>query len=157
MTEEWKDIEDFDGRYQISNHGRVRGQTGLVLALHKERYLQVALRKAGSRKQYHPRVHNLVAHHFIGPRPSDMVVDHIDANKENNHVTNLRYVSKSMNSRHKPNRRRGVSLHRRSGMWVTFIKIDGKSTNLGYRWDKEEAYQLYFDKYIEITGEKPWH
>lgn len=44
-------------------------------------------------------VHRLVALAFLGERPKDTVVDHIDRNKQNNHYKNLRYVSFSENSK----------------------------------------------------------
>lgn len=44
-------------------------------------------------------VHRLVAEAFLGKRPNGLVVDHIDRNKQNNHYTNLRYVTLSENSK----------------------------------------------------------
>lgn len=45
------------------------------------------------------RIHKLVAEHFIGVPPRDCVVDHIDEDKTNNVVTNLRYLLKNINVR----------------------------------------------------------
>lgn len=44
-------------------------------------------------------IHYLVAYHFIGERPEGLVIDHIDRDKQNNNVSNLRYVTVSENNR----------------------------------------------------------
>ena len=44
-------------------------------------------------------VHRLVAQAFLGERPEGMVIDHIDRDKTNNHISNLRYCSLSENSK----------------------------------------------------------
>jgi hypothetical protein len=44
-------------------------------------------------------VHRLVALAFLGERPEGMVIDHIDRDKTNNHISNLRYCSLSENSK----------------------------------------------------------
>ena len=44
-------------------------------------------------------VHRLIASTFLGPRPEGLVVDHLDRDKTNNNVENLRYVSCAANVR----------------------------------------------------------
>jgi len=46
---------------------------------------------------YSYRVHVLVAHAFIGPRPDKLVIDHINGDKLDNRASNLRYVTNSEN------------------------------------------------------------
>lgn len=66
------------------------------------RYLYVCLMHNGLKKDY--RVHRLVYKAFIGDIPEGMVIDHIDGNKLNNNVNNLRCVSFAENMRN-PNTR----------------------------------------------------
>lgn len=73
-------------------------------------YAQVQLSGGGKgRKAY---VHHLVAEAFIGPRPSGMVINHMDADKTNNSLLNIEYISYRDNSLHavaKVLRRKGPS------------------------------------------------
>lgn len=61
----------------------------------KANYLYVNLMHGGTKKSY--RVHRLVYKAFVGEIPNDKVIDHIDGNKLNNHISNLRCVSQSEN------------------------------------------------------------
>jgi len=42
-------------------------------------------------------VHQMVAECYLGPCPVGFVVDHIDGNKSNNHISNLQYLTKEEN------------------------------------------------------------
>lgn len=105
----WKDIEGFEGYYQISNKGNVRSvnrfdgvhdrQGSLIRQnLKHNGYLQVGLRKHGKRKWF--GVHRLVAIHFIENPDNKPQVNHIDGNKLNNTVENLEWVTGRENQRH---------------------------------------------------------
>lgn len=106
LEEVWKDIDGFPG-YQISSHGRVRcfrdfhGQITdkariLNPILNKDDYFYVDL-YTENHKQVHKRIHRLVAEAFIG-KNDDLVVNHIDGDKHNNHADNIEYVTAKMNS-----------------------------------------------------------
>jgi len=60
-------------------------------------YKYIKIRYDGKSKNI--KVHHMVSHCFIGPRPPYMVVDHIDRNKHNNSSDNLRYVTYSENAK----------------------------------------------------------
>lgn len=66
-------------------------------------------------------VHSIVALAFIGPRPPGMVLNHIDADKQHNHHSNLEYVTYGENNSHayrigakQPSKRRIVAAPRRT-------------------------------------------
>ena len=99
--EQWRDIEDTAGEYRISNYGRVksfsRHDEGKILkpALHEGGRLYVNLGRGNSKF-----IHVLVAKAFI-PNPDDKPqVDHINGDKMNNCVNNLRWVTKIENERY---------------------------------------------------------
>ena len=98
----WKDIEGYDGIYQVSNQGRIRSRKSGVWRLLKPghgdgRYCQVGLVKDG--KRYWKRVHQLVAEAFL-PNPDHLPqIDHKDGNHLNNYADNLRWVSPADNTR----------------------------------------------------------
>ena len=103
MTE-WRDISGYDGEYQISDDGRAKRKTltyrnrfNPILAIKKVgSYKGVWLGGRSGRNHY---LHRLVAFAFIGPPPSDAhEVAHYDGDKTNNHVSNLRWATRSENN-----------------------------------------------------------
>jgi hypothetical protein len=101
--EQWKPIPMTGGKYEVSNHGRARtnNQRPGLLTLTKQksgyRYVMVT-QTNGKPKNW--RVHRLVAMLFI-PNPSGLTeVNHIDGNKDNNHVSNLEWCTRSHNVKH---------------------------------------------------------
>ena len=94
--EEWKKaIPDYD--YEVSSKGNVRiGDKIINGSIMNRGYRYFQLVKDYKRKNY--LIHHLVAQHFISERPEGLVIDHIDRNKLNNNVENLRYVTQQINS-----------------------------------------------------------
>lgn len=114
MIEIWKDIEGYEGLYQVSNLGRVqsvdriishdngRGQRIIKGKLLKQilwgaGYYHVSLSKNGI--VIIKNVHILVANAFCDNPYNKPYVDHIDGDKTNNIYTNLRFVTPKENSR----------------------------------------------------------
>ncbi len=99
MIEIWKDIQGYEGLYQVSNLGNVRSLNwrktstvrNLYLKPHNRGYLQVELAKNGKTRMF--TVHRLVALHFVDGYHKDYVVNHKDENKTNNRSDNLEWVS----------------------------------------------------------------
>ena len=97
MREEWRTVPGHEA-YEVSSLGHVkRGKR--MLAAHPNvpgGYLRVAVTQ--DKKKKHLYVHRLVAMAFIGEGSGE--VDHIDGNKLNNRVDNLRWVTPSENKKH---------------------------------------------------------
>ena len=98
----WKDIEGWNGKYQVSAWGRVRNaETGNILTpyVNEKGYLKVGL-SCGNRKTKKYRVNRLVAQAFV-PNPYNLPqVNHKDGNKQNNSYTNLEWTTNSINQKH---------------------------------------------------------
>ncbi len=99
--EEWRDVPGYEGHYQVSDQGRVKscprtGSKGGALSPHiGNGYLRVNLRKAGGRKTY--LIHYLVMVAFVGERPRECEIDHINGNRLDNRLANLRYLHHTEN------------------------------------------------------------
>ncbi|MEG1402888.1 NUMOD4 domain-containing protein [Bacteroides sp.] len=104
-NEVWKDIQGYEGLYQVSNLGRVKtlprkyGTERIRKpAIEKNGYLQLLLCKDGVRKNYF--VHRIVAEAFILNPNNYPTVNHIDKNKLNNQVPNLEWMTFEQNLRY---------------------------------------------------------
>ena len=90
----WKDIPGFNGEYQASTYGRIRkGETVLKGTIYKG-YIRYFIRY-DSPKRYSG--HRLVANTFIPNFENKPCIDHIDTNRQNNNVSNLRWVTEKEN------------------------------------------------------------
>ena len=111
MEEIWKDIEGYEGLYQVSNYGNIKSLSKVVknaYGVHrtedkilkpqtkKDGYLQIQLSKNGKQKHY--KVHRLVALTYIANPNNYPCVNHKDENKSNNHVSNLEWCTYEYNT-----------------------------------------------------------
>lgn len=101
---EWRDIEGWNGLYQVSNDGRVKRLKGhrckeeheIKLRTNNRGYVMAALWDGGKVKN--ATVHRLVADAFI-PNPHNLpCINHKDENKANNNVDNLEWCTYSYNN-----------------------------------------------------------
>ena len=98
--EVWIDVPGYEGKYQVSNQGRVKSlryrggskEQILKLRLTGNGYYDVSL----GNKKY--KVHRLVWEAFNGPIPEGMQINHIDEVKTNNALTNLSLMTPKENS-----------------------------------------------------------
>lgn len=114
MEEIWKDVEGYEGLYQVSNLGRIKSLPRWIefsdgrVRFYQEKikkdkkvstgYRQVTLYRNCVNEYFY--VHRLVAGAFI-PNPNNLIdINHIDGNKTNNLVTNLEWCSRSENIKH---------------------------------------------------------
>ena len=112
MEEVWKDIQDYEGIYQVSNFGNVKSLNretfdsvrkqikklkGRMLksAIDSRGYKSVVLTKNGKQRTY--RVHNLVALAFCNGYKKGLVVNHKDENQLNNFYKNLEWCTQKEN------------------------------------------------------------
>ena len=134
----WKDIEGYEGMYQVSSMGRVRSLNRYVrrrngnMMLVKERiikpfvnrgYIYVTLSKDG--KQPNLKVHRLVASAFLKNTFNYPDVNHKDENTANNHVENLEWCSKKYNRSYGTLNARMRATHRANGRKITRYNLDG--------------------------------
>jgi hypothetical protein len=98
MEEIWKDVPGFEGLYQVSNLGGIRRFWYLRGSATVSGYQHVALYK--NKKKYTRQLHCLVAATFIGPKEKGYDVNHKDANKQNNALENLEYLTHQDNMTH---------------------------------------------------------
>lgn len=111
MKEIWKDIEGYEGLYQISNLGNVKSlerivhKSNGVIQTRKERIMAKRVNTDGyyiaklnvDKKSKSIAIHILVAKHFV-PNPLNLPeVNHLDCNRKNNVYTNLCWTTHQEN------------------------------------------------------------
>ena len=145
----WKWIKGYEGVYMISNRGCVKSfkryPSGRLLKPRADSggYLYVGLHK--DKKQINKLIHRLVAEAFLWDWDKSKDVDHIDMNRLNNHVNNLRIASQSQNQRNvislkgSTSKYKNVHWSRRASKWKVQIKVNGKQKHIGYFISGEEA------------------
>ena len=109
MQELWKEIPGFEGKYEVSNLGRIKSfhkwkrakcpeEYILKASLANNGYCQVTLYNGNVRKKF--LVHRLVAEAFI-PNPEGLPhINHKDENRENNYAGNLEWCTPLYNNRY---------------------------------------------------------
>lgn len=106
---EFKPIPNWNG-YYVDKNGRVLsfmviGSKNRREDFNNPRFLKHQLSSTGypcvsifvNGKRKAILIHHIVAELFIGERPKNMVIDHIDGNRRNCSVENLRYISQGEN------------------------------------------------------------
>lgn len=94
-VEEWRNIEGYDGKYQVSDWGRVRDtnyrgtkNTRLrTICTNNGGYQYVKIQIDGRKKFFF--IHRLVYETFVGEIPNELQINHIDECTTNNHLENL--------------------------------------------------------------------
>ena len=143
MEEQWKDIEGYKGRYQVSNLGRVRSldrtiykmmsKTGKVCPFNiKGRILKPGIDTKGysfvnlkvAPNVEEARVHRLVAVAFVPGYFDGAVVNHKDENRQNNRFDNLEWVTFADNLNYGTARQRSTEKHGNSRP-VLQMDLDG--------------------------------
>ena len=131
MDEEvWKDIKGFEGRYAISNMGRVKslnyrctGKEGILKPGKTKRgYLYVTLAKEEKYTKHY--IHRLVLQNFSPvENMSELQVNHKDENKTNNRLENLEWVTCKENCNHGTRNARAAE---KKAIPIVQLTLDGK-------------------------------
>ena len=168
--EEWRDIPNYIGIYQVSDLGNVRSVDrfgwngrvrhkikGIELSKinHNAGYYFVNLSKQGKSKPL--LVHQLVAIAFLNHIvcDDDLVVDHINTNKKDNTLSNLQVITHRHNtSKDKKGSSIYTGVYKYGEVWRARISVDNKRLSLGYYMNEIDAHNAYQDKLKEITNEK---
>ncbi len=154
----WLPIKDYPN-YEISICGQVRNvKTNKILKPGKcNGYFLVSLSQNSKSKNF--RVHRLVAEHFLPNIDNKKCVDHIDNNRTNNTISNLRWstfqennFNQSLSSRNTSGVK-GVTWHKRRLMWEAQIHLNNKKVYLGYYSSIEEASEARRQMSNKLFGE----
>lgn len=136
----WKDCKHYEGLYQVSNYGRVKGLKRTIICKNgvekpiEEKYITqhdngngylfVNLYKHNKSKREY--VHRLVAMAFIPNPENKPTVNHKDEDKQNNHVDNLEWMTYKENNNYGTHNERGKETRDKNGTnekqrqrWIT--------------------------------------
>lgn len=161
MQEQWKDIPGYEGYYEASSLGRIRGQDRVIVDkngfarkvegrllgthLNSSGYTYAHLTTNGITKP--TRVHRLIAAAFFGV--SDLPIDHLNKIRTDNRPCNLEYVTSRENMRRATNKENttsryiGVCWHKRNKRWAASITKRNKRIHLGYFEHEADAARAY--------------
>ena len=86
--------------YWVYEDGTIEGKNGIrKISIRPDGYLQLTMMDPMNyRKRVNYMHHRFVWEAFNGPAPDDMHVDHIDQTRTNNHLSNLRLVTRLENN-----------------------------------------------------------
>jgi len=165
----WKEVKGYEGFYEVSNFGEVRGLArelkhptkagsvkikACVLKPHTDKggYLNVNLWNAGKSKRQ--RIHQLVAIAFLDHTPCKqiLVVNHKDFNRQNNRTDNLEITTtrKNTDQKHLKSASIFTGVVRDRHKWVSKIHINGKQIYLGI-YDNELDASLAYETALKET------
>lgn len=169
MEEIWKDIEGYEGLYQISSYGRVKSlnyqnrgvERVLVPKCNNSGRLWVELARDKKRKPM--LIHRLVGMAFI-PNPNNYPqINHIDENPKNNCVDNLEWCTAEYNiqySLHSPRRHQLNGERKHRGYKKKTDRVYKKRTQRIVQLDLSGNVVRVWDNLVSIrheTGWNDWH
>jgi hypothetical protein len=156
----WDHIKGYEGIYKVSSKGR-------VLSVKRNKILKpcsdlggyhfMRLYKDGKPKSF--KLHRLVALTFYFVHDGKLEIDHMDRNKTNNNLLNLRFCTRAENQSNRGIQKnnksgyKGVSWNTQRNLWQAIITIRKKQRQIGCFNTKEEAYDAYCKASKELHGE----
>lgn len=176
-VEEWKAVVGFEDRYEVSSFGQVRSipyikkgkningifsfkTTGKLLKQCEstDHYLQIQLSKNNCKRG--TGVHRIMAEAFI-PNPDNLPqVNHIDGNKQNNHISNLEWCSAQHNVIHSYTLGLACNKQERHPLTVlthdkVFRMAEMRYKGFSYKQISEEL-DLKYDTVWKVINRKNW-
>ena len=140
FKEEWRPVKDYEGLYEVSNHGRVRrikkwdGHSKFFQCCEIRRatdngygYLIISLSKQHKKQNHY--VHRMVAEAFIENPNRYPQVNHLDYNTKNNFADNLEWCTAKQNTQysnihmHKPRENSKTNSGER---YITYRESNGR-------------------------------
>tara|TARA_R110001592_G_scaffold330613_1_gene612837 strand:+ start:28 stop:507 length:480 start_codon:yes stop_codon:yes gene_type:complete len=123
---DWFELKGCDNKYTGYNHVR----------LNKKLYLYHRVKYFIHNQEWN--IHN---------SSTDNSIDHIDRNRLNNSIENLRVVTQQQNQWNRDGK--GYCLHKQSGKYRAKIQVDGKNIHLGMFEKEDDARNAYLEAKAE--------
>ena len=157
IKEIWKDIKDYEGIYKISNYGNVFSlkRDKILKPGISNKYYHVSLSKNGEVKP--KKIHRIVTEHFSDDWDEKLQVDHIDGDRLNNNISNLRMATSSQNNSNRKIQKNNTSGYRgvficENKKYQARIKKEGKIITKCF--DKPtDAARFYNENALLLHGE----
>ncbi len=156
--ESWKIIEGFEN-YMVSDHGNVKNKkTGRILKSRLDKYGYSRINVSGDGITRTKSIHQLVARAFIENTEDKKCIDHINNDKLNNNISNLRWATHTENAQnasisvHNKSGCKGVIWHKVARKWQVQIQVDGLKIHLGSFTNLEDAKQARITRANEAFG-----
>jgi hypothetical protein len=146
----WKDVKGYEGCYEVSTLGNVKGvKRGRlrVPVISNYGYLRLNL-SINNIKKIHS-IHQLVAVAFLNhtPNGNTLVVDHINNIKTDNRLSNLQIITNRQNvskdMKNKTSIYTGVSIYKKTNRWKAQIVVNRVKKHLGYFTNEIDASNAY--------------
>ena len=157
-VEVWRSIENYDN-YAVSTFGRVKNvKTGKILKARNDKYGYLRVNLYEYRVMKTHRIHKLVANAFIDNPNDKECVDHIDNNRTNNHISNLRFATANENQHNRKLNSnntsgiKGINWHKANKKWRAQIRIDGIKIHIGLFDNLEDAKTARVNRANEAFG-----
>jgi hypothetical protein len=151
VIEVFEDIPGWEDFYQVSNTGKVKSfsrkwsptESILTPVMSFDGYLKVSLKNKD--KVEHVEINRLVAKTFIDKNYTEkgLVCDHIDRDKTNNNLYNLRIVSVRENTSNNGLKKLTGAFKRKNGKYQALININGRQKTIGTFNTETEAHNAY--------------
>jgi len=164
MEEKWIPIAGYEGFYEISTLGRVKRIIGATHPkvsylkceiVPKTGYCRITLSKLGVVKRFF--LHRLVMLCFRGY--SELNVDHINSDKQDNRLCNLQYITQRENIvKHTSTKKSssiytGVTYVKKMKKWKASLGVSYKTHHLGFFEHEIDAANAYVEALKKLTND----